>query len=140
MLRAAVGQDPFFGILTIELERPPPSYSYDTAEALFQDGWSEINWLVGADQLMSLPRWHRAAELVQRVKFVVAARPGWKIDFDSLPASFRDLRHNLVVTPEVDISATDIRRRVREGRSIRGLVPDAVEKYIADHGLYRSNA
>lgn len=94
-------------------------------------------WLIGADQLMRLPGWHRAAELVQKVKFVIAARPGFEIQFDALPEPFRNLRNSIVTVPEMQISATDIRDRVRRGLTIRYLVPERVEHYIQQHGLYR---
>lgn len=137
MLRAATAGEKFFGILTLELERGAPSYTYDTINSLLKQGLHDFCWLVGADQLPHLPRWHRAAELVQSVKFVIAARPGFAFDFDSLPAPFDQLRNAVIPAPEIQISATDIRARVRAGKSIRYLVPDPVADYIHSHGLYR---
>lgn len=137
MLELAVAGDAFFGIRTLELERPAPSYSYDTVQQLFQQGVSTVHWLIGADQVQRLPAWHRATELVQCVEFHIAARPGWSFDFDELPEAFRQLRHKVVQTPTVDLSSTAIRERVRSGRSIRYMVPESVAAYIAEHELYR---
>lgn len=96
-----------------------------------------MRWLIGADQVARLPQWHRAAELVQLVSFAIAARPGFTFDFDALPSPFCDLRHNVVEAPLIAISATEIRERVREGKSIRYLVPPGVEDYISRNGLYK---
>jgi nicotinate-nucleotide adenylyltransferase len=144
LCRAAVAGDRFFGVSTVELDRPPPSYTYDTVKELFQQagvqtiGKSErIRWLIGADQLKSLPRWHRAAELLQSVTFVTAARPGSKIDLEALPEEFRHLAGGIVNTPHLDISATDIRGRVKAGKPTRYLVPAAVEELILQRQLYR---
>lgn len=135
-IAGGVGKN-FFDILTVELERPAPSYTYDTATFLLQEGWSQINWMIGADQVERLPKWHRAAELMQKVRFKIAARPGWSFDFASLPAPFCDLASGVIPAPVIEVSSTTIRERVRAGKSIRYLVPDGVEDYIAAHGLYR---
>lgn len=137
MLKAAVEGDDFFDILTVELERPAPSYTYDTVVELFALGWKEVRWLVGADQVLSLPKWHRAAELIEQVKFVVAGRPGYRIDWDQMPGPYQKLREHVVETPMIEISSTEIRKRVQAGRSIRNMVPMGVEKYIQQSGLYR---
>jgi nicotinate-nucleotide adenylyltransferase len=141
MLEAVAREDPLFKVLSIELDRPPPSYTYETVNQLFQQGWgkpgSDLAWLIGADQLQALPRWHRASELIEQIRFVIAARPGWSFDFNSLPPAFRALEHNVLPIPSIDISATQVRQRVRSGQSIRYLVPAPVERYIQDHQLYK---
>jgi nicotinate-nucleotide adenylyltransferase len=65
------------------------------------------------------------------------ARPGWTIDWTALPPEFRKLQNNVVEAPLIDISSTDIRRRVRDGLPIDALVPASVARYITEHGLYR---
>jgi nicotinate-nucleotide adenylyltransferase len=137
MLREAIAGDDFFDILTDELERPAPSYTYDTVEHLFAKGWTEVRWMIGADQLPALPKWHRPDELVQRVRFIVARRPGFPIDWEKLPSICQRLRKSVVDIPQIDLSATLIRERIRAGKSIRYLVPPSVEAYILRHGLYR---
>jgi nicotinate-nucleotide adenylyltransferase len=97
-----------------------------------------VDWLIGADMLLYLPKWHRPLDLLREVQFVIMARPGWPIDWDKLPPEFQHLRSHVVEAPLVDISATEIRRRVAEGQPIDHLVPAAVARYIAEHGLYRA--
>jgi nicotinate-nucleotide adenylyltransferase len=121
----------------IETRRSGPSYTYDTAQALrVGRGWSQVHWLIGADMLLYLPKWHRAQELLREVHFVVMARPGWAIDWEQLPPEYRYLQSHLVQAPQVDISATEVRRRVKAGEPIDHLVPPAVARYIRDRGLY----
>lgn len=126
-----------FEVDDLELSRPGPSYTIDTVRALRARGLTDPWWLIGADQLALLPRWREAETLLQEVNFLVVARPGWSFDFDALPAPFQALRDRVVTAPLLDISATDIRRRVAEGRSITGLVPASVERHILRRGLYR---
>lgn len=139
MLRLAVRGDPLFEILAIELQRPPPSYSYDTARQLFELGYPKPYWLIGADQLMALTAWHRAEELVRLVDFVVAPRPGIDLRQLQLPDNLRPAARQLLRLPTFDLSATDIRDRVARHKPIRYLVPDPVADYIHQHGLYRHN-
>lgn len=122
-----------------EIRRGPPSYTIDTIRQLHHErGWNKVSWLIGADQLAALPRWREAATLLREVNFVVMARPAWSFDWNSLPLEFQTLQSHVVEAPLLDISATDIRRRVREGKSIDALVPPAVAQYIQSRGLYRS--
>ncbi len=122
----------------IELRRTGPSYTIDTVRQLKSQGWTAVNWLIGADMLNYLPKWHRVNELVKEVTLLILARPGVPLKWDELPANLREkLRNSTVPAPLVDISATDIRRRVREGLPIEDLVPPPVARYIADHNFYR---
>jgi nicotinate-nucleotide adenylyltransferase len=68
------------------------------------------------------------------------ARPGFHLNFDALPPAFGSLRSNAIDVPQVDVSATDIRRRAKMGLSIDQLVPAAVADYITRLGLYRAEA
>jgi len=136
MCRLAVAGEPLFAVDDLELQRPPPSYTLDTVRLLTARGWPAVHWLIGADQLATLPLWHEADTLLAEASFVVMARPGWSFDWQNLPPRYRSLREQLVVAPLLEISSTDIRRRVRQGRSIRYLTPDAVATYIHEHRLY----
>jgi nicotinic acid mononucleotide adenylyltransferase len=73
---------------------------------------------------------------MEEIDFWVIQRPGAQIDWQSLPPPLRALRERLLVAPLIDISATDIRRRVRLGQSIDFLTPASVVKYIQQNGLY----
>ena len=126
MLRAAIEGDTKFAIDPMELERPPPSYAIDTVETLRQrEPGTELFFLVGEDNVTRLPTWHRFSELTKLVQFVVLDRSGLNTAH-IYPAVRRHL----------DISATDIRKRVASGRSIRYLVPPAVEEIIRQRQLY----
>jgi nicotinate-nucleotide adenylyltransferase len=100
--------------------------------------------LVGADMLADLPAWYRAQDLVRRARVAAAGRPGWTLAALRRPlarafgaAFVRGLDRCRFDAPLVDVSSTGVRRRVRAGRSIRGLVPDAVASYIRRRRLYR---
>jgi len=138
---AAAAEEPagLFEADDVETRRGGRSYTIDTVRALKTrgNGWQDLAWLIGADQLMDLPRWHRPEELMAECRLVVMARPGWTMDWDTLPPAFRHLRHHVAAAPLLDVSATEIRRRVRAGESIAGLVVAPVERYIAERGLYR---
>ncbi|MEO5721963.1 MAG: nicotinate-nucleotide adenylyltransferase [Chthoniobacterales bacterium] len=127
MLRAATADEPFFSIDGSELNRPPPSFTINTVEdfaRLKPD--AKLFYLIGSDNLPRLPSWHRIGELETLVEFVVLDRGGHADD-----SSYRTIRR------PIDISATEIRKKVAEGRSIRYLVPPAVAEIIQRHQLYQ---
>ena len=136
MCQAVSHADSFFEVEPIELDRLGPSYTIDTARELAGRGWGRVSWLIGADMLQILPKWHQPHDLLREVDFVIARRPGSTIDWSALPVEFRHLEANVVDAPLVEISATEIRRRLTAGRSIRYMVPPEVEAYIREHGLY----
>jgi nicotinate-nucleotide adenylyltransferase len=127
MLRAAIAKEPGFVADDSELRRPPPSYTIDSIEHFRKQlGDAEIYCLIGEDNVAGLSRWHRFDELKRMVKFVVLNRTG------------RGPAHSYrTVARLIDISATDIRKRVASGRSIRYLVPTEVEKIIRQGNIYR---
>ena len=131
MLRAAIhGQEDFF-VDDCELKRPPPSYSIDTVlEIRERDPSADLFWLIGADNVQDLRKWRRFDELERLVQFVILDRGRAKKTPQVYP----------VVHRNVDISATEIRNRVASGRSIRYLVPQAVEEIIRRERLYRELA
>lgn len=140
MCQLAIAGSPWFEVNSSELSRQGPSYTIDTVRELATATAHPIHWLIGADMLIYLPKWHRAAELLREVHFVVMARPGWSLDWTLLPPEFHGLKANVVQAPMIDISATDIRRRVAVGASIEYLTPPVVENYIRSRGLYRQIA
>jgi nicotinate-nucleotide adenylyltransferase len=133
----AVADNALFDVSDIEAARPGASYTLDTARALKVLDGNPVHWLIGADMLLTLPNWHQPLDLLREVTFVIMARPGWSLDWDSLPAEYRHLAKNVVTTPLISITASDIRARVAAGRSIRYLTPDPVCQYIEQHALYR---
>ncbi len=136
MCQLAAAGSATFAVDDLELNRAGPSYTLDTARELKRRGWPEVHWLIGADMLNFLPNWHRPLELIEEVKFVIMARPGFTLDWSNLPEPFRRLATNVVPVPQIDISATEIRRRVGAGLPIDFLTPPAVVDYIRANGLY----
>lgn len=137
MCRLAAEGEPLFEVSDLEVSRSGPSYTIDTVRALRGQGWNRVAWLVGADMVATLPKWHRPLDLLQEADLLVMARPGWSFDWEALPEPYRVLRERVVEAPLIDVSATTIRGRVSAGRSIRYFTPDAVCEYIAARGLYR---
>jgi nicotinate-nucleotide adenylyltransferase len=130
MLALAIAGTPGFALERAELERAGPSYTVDTLRTLRQrEPGVELVLLLGADAATDLPLWHEAREIPRLAQVVVFARPG-----SLVPES--PLISRTISVPAIDISATELRRRVREGRSIRYWVPDAVAEYVASHRLY----
>lgn len=128
MLEAALMDDAASAIDELELHRPPPSFTVDTIEEfLRRDPQLEIHYLVGSDNLTRLRTWHRFEELRKLVKFVLLNRGAGLGSGSEFP----------VIERHIGISATEIRNRVATGRSIRYLVPPAVEEIIHRHQLYK---
>ena len=130
MLRAAIKGEPEFEVDQCELLRPPPSYTIDTVgEIRRRECDASIYCLIGEDNVEQLPQWHRFAELEKIVRFVVLDRSGKQ------PSHSYQLIHR-----RIDISATEIRRRVARNESIRYLVPDSVNEIIQREKLYREQS
>lgn len=144
MVELAIAGHPSFEATDVELNRDGPSYSIVTVEQLKAGhaDW-DIHFLIGADTLPELPTWYHVAELADLCKFAVFARPGESLENTApLRGALRDdqiaaIRGRCFPIPLIGVSSTDVRRRVREGRSIRYLVPEPVRAYIDEHRLYR---
>ncbi len=136
MAQLAVAGHDGFTVDGLELNRNGPSYTITTARQLRAAGWSEVHWLIGADMVNQLSTWHEPVALVKEVSFHVLQRPGHPIDWASLPANVQGLRERVITAPLIDISATDIRRRVADGQSIDFLTPEPVVRYIREKRLY----
>ncbi len=125
-----------FDVDDMEVCRDGPSYTIDTVRALKENGWPAVSWLIGADMLNYLPYWHRIDELLNEVQFLVLQRPGSPIEWSALPLNIQPLRDKIVAAPLIDISATEIRRKVRAGDTIDRMTPRPVVEYIRAHRLY----
>lgn len=134
MARLAVADDHHLTVDTREVERRTATYTADTLEELeHEEPGTSWFFLAGTDALQELPRWHRAKEALARATFVALTRPGHT--FRREHDLHREVR--LLEVPSIDISSTDLRRRVAAGRAVRYQVPPAVHRYIESHGLYR---
>ncbi len=145
MVELAAEDESLFEFNDFDLTRSGPSYTIDTV-AFFQERLGKhavLHWIIGADSLVELTGWHRISALIDYCRVVTAGRPGWeRINWSALRATLseehvRKLRDGVVDTPRLDISSTDIRCRVHDGRSIRYLVPNSVRRYIDEHALYQ---
>jgi nicotinate-nucleotide adenylyltransferase len=144
MLQLAIAGHPQFEVSTVEIDRGGTSYSIDTLEALQQHA-AEDEWflLMGADTLRDFPKWHRPEDICRLTRLAVVRRPdAGAIDLTILEPFLTGTscqqRPVIVSMPLIGISSSAIRQRVRQGQSIRYLLPRAVEKYIEEHRLYRA--
>lgn len=131
MLRLAVGGNPRFVVDTGDIDRGGPSYSIETVTSLVPRHGIEgrPGFLIGDDLAAGFPSWKNVEALVAIVDLIVARRTG-----EAPPAL--SYAHRVVSNAVLPISSSDIRRRIREGRAVRYLLPDAVLSYIGDHALY----
>jgi len=130
MLEGAIGEDSRFGISTIEIDRPGPSYTVDTLEQMAQERPDDrMHLVIGDDQWRRFHTWRSPERIAELAKLVVVGRNGEA-------GSRMDLPHQRVEVPRIDVSSSDIRERVREGRSIRFLVPEPVRRIIEGESLY----
>lgn len=133
---ATAGHDQF-AVLDLELERAGESYTVDTLEALRAGHpHDELFLIVGSDSLQALPSWRAAARLYELATLVVVSRPG-EPGPDTRALQAAGARVAAAEGPGLLVSSSDVRERVRQGASVRYLVPEGVRDYIAKRGLYR---
>lgn len=136
MIRLAIGDDPRLRICDLEIQRGGTSYTFDTLSELRRlDPESTPIWIIGEDNLSTLPHWHRIGEIAQLAEFACLRRRGdRRKPAGGLPPGLR-LHH--VHTRIVEISSTEIRDRVRAGKSVRYFLPDQVITHIKERTLYQ---
>ncbi|MBQ9365192.1 MAG: nicotinate-nucleotide adenylyltransferase [Schwartzia sp.] len=136
----ATCSNPYFEVSDIEVKREGLSYSVDTVRALQKlHGGTKFYFLIGTDIVKTIATWERIEELLSICEFIAAQRPGSDASAESLRRELGEIgeaRIHPLATPELEISSTDIRARVRRGSSIKYIVPEAVEQYIVKNGLY----
>lgn len=148
MLRLATVGEELFEVSDLELGRSGPSYTIDTLKTLRElHGQAvEIGWVVGMDMLADLKHWRQAREVASQARIITAARAPWQRELDGIlcamadtftPEQIERFRSDVAPTPIIEISSSDIRRRVAAGLSVRYMVPPGVLEYIAQRGLYR---
>jgi nicotinate-nucleotide adenylyltransferase len=142
LVRAALDEDPKFEISRVEIDRPAPHYSYETARILTQQNpGADLFYLMGGDSLHDLPTWKRPDDFLASLAGIgVMRRPQ---DFVDLPGLERLLpgvtaKVHFVDAPLLEISSTSIRERIKKGRHFRYFLPQAVYERIEAMGLYRS--
>jgi nicotinate-nucleotide adenylyltransferase len=145
MLELALAGNPAFQVNELEKDRPGPSFTVDTlAELRRQHPEHEYFLLIGSDTLADLPSWREPGRILEMAGLLIWLRPG----HPPLPAARLrlalgipqtvEVKLHVVSGPLIDISSSDLRRRAAEGRSLRYLVPRAVEQYLSERRLYRT--
>lgn len=149
MVQLAIQEIPQFHLKDLEKERPPPSYTIDTlktfiAEEAFKLAPHQFYLLLGEDAISSFDSWHLSEEIVKLVPLLIGSRSSMEVimgKYDLNPFSIlirKAIEGGCVQTRLMDISGTDIRKRLAEGLYCGHLVPASVLNYIQIHRLYRS--
>lgn len=142
MTELAVASNAYFDTSTLEVDRPGYSYTIDTVgemRRLFPE--AELYFITGADAVLEILGWKQVDELLSMCHFIAATRPGYPLG--NLQKKLAGIAADQIrqitsmEVPALAISSTDIRRRVGEGRPIKYLLPEQVESYILNRGLYR---
>jgi len=148
MIALAIAGEESFEVSDFELKKPAPSYTLKTVEA-FQSEFGQdasIYWLIGADAVDDLVYWHRITDLIDACNLVTMYRAGCEPpDFTRFQAVWgrqrvEKLQQNIVKTPLVDISSTEIRKRLAQGRNASKMLHKTVLSYIQQNSLYQSGA
>jgi nicotinate-nucleotide adenylyltransferase len=144
MLNLAITGQPKFKVDPIEKELPPPSYTAETLAELKRRHPEHVFALImGADCLPDLHKWYEPLRVVAEAELLVVPRPGYELwsaqaVADSLKTSSADIRLSVIECPLIDIASREVRQRVQAGKSVRYIVPRAVEEFIRERGLYVS--
>ncbi|WP_258103878.1 nicotinate (nicotinamide) nucleotide adenylyltransferase [Marinoscillum sp. MHG1-6] len=132
LVQAAVADDFRFRASDIEFNLPKPSYTIDTLTVLSEEyKQHDFSLIIGSDNLVALPKWKNYQKILEHFKLIVYPRPNAK-DSELLTHD----RVDMIDAPEIDISATLIRKMLREGQSIKYLVPELVLERILAKGLF----
>ena len=144
MINLAIAGLKGFEVSECELQRPEPSYTLDTIRAFIRmNSGAEIYWLMGADAVTDLAQWYGVRELIDECTLCVMYRGGVeKPHFSGLepvlgPIRVEKLERNVIATPLIEISSTEIRSKLARSEDVSGLLSPAVAKYITENGLYK---
>lgn len=146
MIALAIAGNEKFRLDDCELRKPKPSYTLETVRH-FQTYYGNealIYWLIGADSICELSRWYGIIELIDECNLCVMFRAGFEppdfAEFKALwgAARVEKLQRNIIRTPLIDISSTEIRKRLAAGRDVTDMLAPPVADYIRKHGLYQS--
>jgi len=145
MIELATQEENMFTVSQCELQRPAPSYTLDTVKQFQAEYGDEttVYWLLGADSVADLVYWHAIDQLIDSCNLAVMVRGGYEAPaFDQYVSVWGServakLRRNVVRTPSIDISSTEIRDRIATGKDVSGMLAPAVIDYINQRELYR---
>jgi nicotinate-nucleotide adenylyltransferase len=142
MLREAIAGNPNFSVSTKELDSPEISYTINTLKECKAEfgADTELYFIIGTDAFLNLEKWYAAADLLEGFSFVIGTRPGYKEQELNLLVDRLKKQYGANIieihNSEVEISSTDIKNRIRGGKSIKYLLPEGVEEYIYKNKLY----
>jgi nicotinate-nucleotide adenylyltransferase len=131
MVRLAIGDNPSFAVSDYEITKGGKSFSIDTVRhfrEIYQHK-AKLYFIIGGDSLATLPTWREIDKLLKLVTFIAVNRPGYKKN--------REAMKHIAVESELNISSSDLRKRVIQGKTIKYLVPDKVIRYIGQRKIYR---
>jgi nicotinate-nucleotide adenylyltransferase len=140
MVELAIASNPSFQVSRVDADRPGPHYTIDMVHIIqgqLPQG-CELYFLMGFDSLADLPKWHEPAKLIATCHLVALTRHDITVDWAALEAALPGIRQRVTILdmPELEIASHQLQARIRDGRSIRYLVPDEVGAYIREKGLY----
>ncbi|NQT03876.1 MAG: nicotinate (nicotinamide) nucleotide adenylyltransferase [Planctomycetes bacterium] len=148
MIALAIAEQKTFEVSDCELKKPAPSYTLDTVRK-FQAEYGDdtlIHWLIGADSIDDLTYWYQIIELIDTCILITMYRAGCEVpDFTKFepiwgPQRTEKLQQNVIQTPLIDISSTEIRDRLASDRDVTDMLMPPVAEYIRKHGLYQSKS
>ena len=134
-----------FKVSRFDCNRPAPSYSIDTIKyfkELFNDN-VKLLWIIGADVVGELKDWYKIEEIFELCEMAIVHRASFPLpDFDDITNTFgqeiaHKLQMNIIEMPAVDLSSTEVRRKIKSGQNFKNMLPIGVHDYIIEHGLYR---
>ena len=148
MITLAIAETKTFEVSGCELKKPAPSYTLETVRHFQAEygGGTLIHWFFGADSIDDLTYWYKIVELIDACILTAMYRAGCEPpDFTKFepqwgPQRIEKLRQNVIQTPLIDISSTEIRDRIASGRDVTDMLNPSVAEYIRKHGLYRSKS
>jgi nicotinate-nucleotide adenylyltransferase len=143
MTELAVAGNDAFRVSRVDADRAGPHYTIDMVQIIqgqLPPG-CELFFLMGFDSLTELPTWHEPARLIAACHLVALTRHDIDVDWAKLEAALPGIRQRVTILdmPELEIASHQLQERIREGRSIRYLVPEPVRQYITREGIYGTN-
>ena len=143
MTSLATLENDHFTVSRIEIDRHEASYTVDTLREMkhwFSEGEASFFFITGLDAVISMAKWHEHESLTRLCTIIAVTRPGYEEKSEELSQLVKESNKKIIplTIPSLSISSTDIRRRKKEDKNIRYLVPPLVEQYIKKRGLYRN--
>lgn len=142
MVRLIAKKNENFAVSTIEAFSQEVSYTYKTLQALSEEyGREKLQFIMGTDSFLSIETWYKGEELLKTYSFIVGVRPGYKESETEEKLQYYKEKYGTQVrilhNRVLEVSSTEIKERIKDGRSIREFVPYEIERYIDEHGLYQ---